>query len=63
MILIPELLEQIYSFLLDKGEIPENWVNKKLDKLNNIKGELDLLGTRLANVRTWNYISNHKGMG
>ena len=36
------------------------WVNKKLDKLNNIKGELDLLGTRLANVRTWNYISNQK---
>ena len=55
-----ELLEQIYLFLLDKGEIPENWVNKKLDKLNNIKGELDLLGTRLANVRTWNYISNQK---
>ncbi len=55
-----ELLEQIYLFLIDKGEIPENWVNKKLDDLNNIKGELDLLGTRLANVRTWNYISNHK---
>ena len=55
-----ELLEQIYLFLIDKGEIPENWVNKKLDYLNNIKGELDLLGTRLANVRTWNYISNHK---
>ena len=55
-----ELLEQIYLFLIDKGEIPENWVNKKLDNLNNIKGELDLLGTRLANVRTWNYISNHK---
>ena len=56
-----ELLEQIYLFLLDKEEIPENWVNKQLDKLNNIKGELDLLGTRLANVRTWNYISNQKG--
>ena len=55
-----ELLEQIYLFLIDRGEIPENWVNKKLDNLNNIKGELDLLGTRLANVRTWNYISNHK---
>ena len=55
-----ELLEQIYLFLIDKGEIPENWVNKKLDDLNNIKGELDLLGTRLANVRTWNYISTHK---
>jgi len=55
-----ELLEQIYLFIIDKGEIPENWVNKKLDNLNNIKGELDLLSTRLANVRTWNYISNHK---
>ena len=55
-----ELLEQIYLFLIDKREIPENWVNKKLDNLNNIKGELDLLSTRLANVRTWNYISNHK---
>ena len=55
-----DLIEQIYLFIEDKGEIPESWVNKKLDGLNNIKGELDLLGTRLANVRTWNYISNHK---
>ena len=56
----PKLLEELFLFITDKGEIPENWVNKKLDELNNIKGELDLLGTRLANVRTWNYISNHK---
>jgi len=55
-----ELLEKIYLFLLDKGEIPESWVYKKLNELNNVKGELDLLGTRLANVRTWNYISNQK---
>jgi len=55
-----ELVEKIYLFIEEKGEIPEKWVNKKLDDLNNIKGELDLLGTRLANVRTWNYISNHK---
>ena len=55
-----ELIEQLYLFLIDKGEIPENWVKRKLEGLNNIKGELDLLGARLANVRTWNYISNHK---
>lgn len=55
-----ELLEQIFLFIIEKGEIPEDWVNKKLDDLNHIKGELDLLGTRLANVRTWNYISNQK---
>ena len=56
----PKLLEEIFLFIIDKGKIPENWVNKKLNELNNIKGELDLLGTRLSNVRTWNYISNHK---
>ena len=55
-----KLLEEIFLFIIDKGTIPENWVNKKLNELNNIKGELDLISTRLSNVRTWNYISNHK---
>jgi len=55
-----KLLEELFLFIIDKGIIPENWVKKKLDELNNIKGELDLLGARLSNVRTWNYISNHK---
>ena len=55
-----KLLEELFFFIVDQEKIPENWVNKKLDELNNIKGELDLLGSRLANVRTWNYIANHK---
>ena len=55
-----KLLVKLFLFIIDKGSIPENWANKNLDELNNIKGELDLLGARLASVRTWNYISNHK---
>jgi len=54
------LLENIYKLLRENGELPEIWANSNLDNLNNIKGELDLLATRLANVRTWNYIFNKK---
>tara|TARA_B100000686_G_scaffold345035_1_gene428811 strand:+ start:12173 stop:14665 length:2493 start_codon:yes stop_codon:yes gene_type:complete len=52
------LLENIYKLIRENGEIPEIWSKNNLDNLNNIKGELDLLAKRLANVRTWNYIFN-----
>ena len=54
------LLENIYKLLRENGELPEIWASSNLNNLNNIKGELDLLATRLANVRTWNYIFNKK---
>ena len=52
------ILEAIFCYLIDKGEVPEDWVNSHLEFLDNMSGELDLLGTRLSNVRMWNYISN-----
>ena len=55
------ILEAIFCYLIDKGEVPEDWVNSHLEFLDNMSGELDLLGTRLSNVRMWNYISNRPG--
>jgi len=55
------LLENIYKLIIENGELPEIWSNTNLDNLNNVKGELDMLAMRLANVRTWNYIFHKKG--
>jgi len=55
------LLENIYKLIRENGELPEIWSNTNLDNLNNVKGELDMLAMRLANVRTWNYIFHKKG--
>ena len=52
------LLEEIYCYLIDRGKIPEDWINSHLEYLDNMVGELDLLSIRLLNVRMWNYISN-----
>ena len=52
------LLEEIYCYLIDKGKIPEDWINSHLEYLDNMVGELDLLTIRLLNVRMWNYVSN-----
>ena len=52
------ILEEIFCYLIDYGEIPEDWINSHLEYLDNMRGELDLLGIRLSNVRMWNYISN-----
>jgi ATP-dependent RNA helicase SUPV3L1/SUV3 len=55
------LLRQVYLHLMDcDGRLPEDWVAKHINRLDNIAGDIDALTSRLAHVRTWTYIS-HRG--
>jgi ATP-dependent RNA helicase SUPV3L1/SUV3 len=53
-----QLLARIYGHLARTGRIPGPWIGKQLDQLDRADGDLDLLMTRLAHVRTWTYVSH-----
>jgi ATP-dependent RNA helicase SUPV3L1/SUV3 len=44
--------------LAPKGRVPSEWVKSEIDKLDRAEGDLDVLQTRLAHVRTWTYAAS-----
>ena len=39
--------------------IPEDWINKKVIKLDNYGGGIPELSIKVSQIRTWTYISNN----
>ncbi len=56
-----ELMGRIYVQLVDHGRLADRWVEARIDRLNNVNGDLDALMTRIAWVRTWSYLSQRRG--
>ncbi len=53
-----QLLAAIYRHLMSgDGVLPEAWVGRMVDQLDRSDGDIDGLATRIAHVRTWNYIA------
>ncbi|MCB9796587.1 MAG: disulfide oxidoreductase, partial [Alphaproteobacteria bacterium] len=54
------LLAQLLRYLLGPTRrLPEDWVRGRIDALDRPEGDIDALMTRIAWIRTWNYISFH----
>ena len=54
-----DLLKKIFLILIKNDlKIPENWLNDKIRRLDNYAGGIDELTSKIANIRTWTYISN-----
>jgi len=41
-----------------KGSLPADWLDRQVKRLDRTDGEIDTLMNRIANVRTWTYISH-----
>lgn len=55
------LLAAIFRHLTDRaGRIPADWLDAQVKRLDRTDGDMDTLIARIANVRTWTYIS-HRG--
>jgi len=53
------LTGRIAGYILpEKGRVPSQWVASELDKLERAAGDLDVLQSRLAHVRTWTYAAS-----
>ncbi|MDC3062538.1 helicase-related protein [Candidatus Pelagibacter sp.] len=54
-----EVIGNVFKFLTSKkGLISENYMRLQLMKLDKLDGNVDSLSNRIANVRTWSYVSN-----
>lgn len=52
------LLTRIAAHLLeDGGQLPKLWVEERIARLDRVDGDIEALMTRIAWIRTWNYVS------
>jgi len=54
-----EVVSKVFSFLNSKeSKITNDYMRLQLVKLDKLEGNVDSLSNRIANVRTWSYVSN-----
>ncbi len=54
-----DVIANVFKYLNDKkSKITEDYMRLQLMKLDKLDGNVDSLSNRIANVRTWSYVSN-----
>ena len=54
-----EIVGKVFNFLREKpGKITNLYMKEQLSHLDKLDGNVDSISNRIANVRTWSYISN-----
>jgi ATP-dependent RNA helicase SUPV3L1/SUV3 len=54
-----EVIGNVFKYLTSKkGKITDDYMRLQLMKLDKLEGNVDSLSNRIANVRTWSYVSN-----
>ena len=54
-----EVVGKVFNFLnSNDGKITNDYMRLQLMKLDKLEGNVDSLSNRIANVRTWSYVSN-----
>jgi ATP-dependent RNA helicase SUPV3L1/SUV3 len=54
-----EVISNVFKYLnTKKGKISNDFMRHQLMKLDKLEGNVDSLSNRIANVRTWSYVSN-----
>ena len=54
-----EVVSKVFSFLNgNEAKITSEFMRLQLMKLDKLEGNVDSLSNRIANVRTWSYVSN-----
>ena len=55
-----ELAATLYGFVMsDQGKIPADWFANQVAQTDRSDGDLDTLSNRLAQIRTWTFVSHH----
>jgi len=54
-----EVVGKVFKFLVSKqNKIPNQYMKEQLSLLDKLDGNVDSISNRIANVRTWAYVSN-----
>jgi len=55
-----ELVATLYRFVMsEEGKIPADWFATQVALADRTDGDLDTLSNRLAQIRTWTFVSHH----
>ena len=59
-----EVVSKVFGFLTSgKKKVLNKYMKKQLNSLDKLEGNVDSISNRIANVRTWSYVSNKKKLG
>ncbi len=55
------LLAGIFTYLHEKGSVPDDWFARQINRIDKTDGDIDTLSNRLAFIRTWTYVAQRSG--
>ena len=53
-----ELLSRVFSQISQAGRIDADWFAAQVKQANRLEGDIDALSARIAQIRTWTYLSH-----
>ncbi|MCB1422139.1 MAG: helicase [Nitratireductor sp.] len=53
-----ELLSRVFSQISERGRIDADWFAAQVKQANRLEGDIDALSARIAQIRTWTYLSH-----
>ncbi|MBO3761278.1 helicase-related protein [Ciceribacter sp. L1K22] len=56
-----DLISTLFFDLVRHGTVNENFMAEQVKRADRIDGEIDTLSARIAQIRTWTYVSNRPG--
>ncbi len=56
-----DIIASVYTDLVEKGHVNENYMAKEVRRADSIDGDIDALSRRIAQIRTWTFVSHRPG--
>ncbi|MDR7145807.1 helicase-related protein [Rhizobium sp. BE258] len=56
-----DLISTLFSDLVRRGTVNEDFLAEQVHRADRTDGEIDTLSARIAQIRTWTYVSNRPG--
>jgi ATP-dependent RNA helicase SUPV3L1/SUV3 len=56
-----DLIASIYGDIVRRGHVDESYMAEQVRHADSTEGEIDTLSQRIAQIRTWTYVSNRPG--
>ncbi|WP_371832846.1 helicase-related protein [Mesorhizobium koreense] len=56
-----DLIASIYLDLVRKGQVDEDYLANQVERSSSTEGDIDTLSARIAQIRTWTFVSNRPG--
>ncbi len=56
-----EIVGAIFLDLAKRGHVDENYMAQQVQRADNSEGDIDALSQRIAQIRTWTYVSHRPG--